>query len=354
MTDFDFSAETWDKAVAIFDGGWVIASKHSPALNSSIELNNRTFVFRLKNKAGSDVLFVLGCGNAATIDAVKELEKDTGLSVTWVVSTGGAHHLFLDLWYQAFPEARLPIPAKRIPFTRNGQQLAKKYADRWELMEGPRPQNVLDEFGDQIDIVIFDQLFGYKDETSAKAFDGGAADHSSTATNFKGFKLMMRMGPLMKDVSQPNDEVTFFHKKTGLVVGGHNFQFAYTPKGFKPDKEFTMKMGGFPMSIMMKMMMFPKGVFKSTYEGPASPIADSAAHWDQWQKVLEWDMKAWTSAHNTPTICGPEMTGDEPKAAIRESLKRSGEDDPSGASLKWNKKHKKAPTPQADSASANP
>ena len=37
-------------------------------------------------------------------------------------------------------------------------------------MHGPKPQQLLEEFGDEIDIVIFDQLFGYTDETSGEAF----------------------------------------------------------------------------------------------------------------------------------------------------------------------------------------
>ena len=40
--------------------------------------------------------------------------------------------------------------------------------------------------------------------------------------------------------------------------------------------------------------------------------------------------------------CGPDMSSDELKQAIRDSLARTGEDDPTGQSLKWNKKHRKA------------
>ena len=114
-TGIDFSGEDWDTPAQFFDGCWVIANLHCPALNKTMEVNNRTFVFRLKNKAGEDVLFVFGCASQAAVDAVKKLEQDTGLKVAWVVSNGGAHHMFLDLWYQAFPDARIPIPARRSP-----------------------------------------------------------------------------------------------------------------------------------------------------------------------------------------------------------------------------------------------
>lgn len=348
-TGIDFSAESWDQPTEFYEGCWVIANKHCPALNQSMEVNNRVFVFRLRDRAGQATLLVFGCGRAETIEAVKQIEQETGLSVSWVVSNGGGHHLFLDLWYQAFPQARIPIPAKRIPFTRNGQNLKEKYAARWELMHGTKPQQLIEEFGDQIDIVIFDQLFGYKDKISGELFEGGALDHSSKPTNYGGFKMMMKFGKMMGDTSQPNDEVTFFHRKSGLAIAGHNFQFSYMPKGYKVPKEFKMKTGPFPLNLMMKMMMKP-GDFKSTLEGQPGPIADSAMHFAQWQAVLDWEIRAWTTAHDPPTICGPDLNGAEIKQAIRESLHRSGEDDPTGARLTWNIKNKKkqpAQSPQS-------
>ena len=125
-TNIDFSNEDWGKSVKFSDGCWVIAEKHNPSLNKTMEFNNRTFVFKLINKEGKDTLLVFGCSGKPSIEAVKLLEKETGLEVTWIVSFGGAHHLFLDLWYEAFPKARIPIPAKKIPFTRNGRNLQEK------------------------------------------------------------------------------------------------------------------------------------------------------------------------------------------------------------------------------------
>jgi hypothetical protein len=340
-TGLDFSAETWDTAAEFYPGCWVIANRHCPGLNTTMELNNRVFVFRIENRDGKEQLLVFGCAAKPTVEAVKSIEKETGLEVAWVVSNGGAHHMFLDLWYQAFPKARIPIPAKRIPFTRNGKNLKEKYADRWELLEGPKPGPLLDEVGEHIDIVIFDQLFGYKDESSAKAFDGGALDHSSKPTSYGSFKLMRRFPKLMKDTSQPNDEVALLHRKSGLVIAGHNFPFAFVPKGFKPTKEHKLNLGPFPIGFMLKMMMMKPGAFRSMLEAAPGPIADSKAHCDAWESVLSWDIGAWTTAHDPPTVCGPDMNGDEIKAAIRASLKRSGEDDPSGARLKWNIKNKK-------------
>ena len=48
-TNIDFSNEDWSKSVKFYDGYWVIAEKHNPSLNKTMELNNRTFVFQLIN-----------------------------------------------------------------------------------------------------------------------------------------------------------------------------------------------------------------------------------------------------------------------------------------------------------------
>ena len=182
----DFTAEDWDRPVQFFDKCWVIANRHNPGLNTAMALNNRTFVFQLRGKQPSDVLLVFGCAAQPAIDAVKQLEQQTGCKTAWVVSNGGAHHLFLDLWYQAFPDARVLIPSKRIPDTRNGKVLKEKWASRWELIDGPKPKQLVDEFGDELDVVIFDQLFGYADQDAAQIMSS-PQDHTSPKTALGGF-----------------------------------------------------------------------------------------------------------------------------------------------------------------------
>ena len=95
----------------------------------------------------------------------------------------------------------------------------------------------------------------------------------------------------MKDVSQPTDEVTFFHKKSGFVIGGHNYQFSYSPNGYKAPDKFKTKTGPFTLNLIMKLIMKP-GDFKSNLEGQPSHIVDSKLHLEQWKLVLSWDIKA--------------------------------------------------------------
>ena len=121
--------------------------------------------------------------------------------------------------------------------------------------------------------------------------------------------MMMKFGKLMSDTSQPNDEVTLLHRASGLVVAGHNFPFSYVPKGYRAPDKFQIKVGPFPMNLLMKMMMKP-GTFNSSLEGQPAPVADSKRHLEEWEAVLDWDIRAWTTAHDPPTICGPDMGGD--------------------------------------------
>ena len=48
-TNIDFSNEDWGKSVKFSDRCWVIAEKHNPSFNKTMEFNNRTFVFKLIN-----------------------------------------------------------------------------------------------------------------------------------------------------------------------------------------------------------------------------------------------------------------------------------------------------------------
>ena len=114
-------------------------------------------------------------------------------------------------------------------------------------------------------------------------------------------EFMKVMGGMMKDVEQPNDEVFLFHRASGLAIAGHNFQFMYKPKGYKPEPKFKLAMGGFPVSWLFSMMM-PKGSFRSSLEGQPAPIADSKLHAETWARVLDWNIKAWTSAHDPPRV----------------------------------------------------
>ena len=72
-TNIEFLNEDQSKSVKFYDGCWVIAEKHNPALNKTMELNNRTFIFQLTNKEEKDSLLFYECVGKPTIEAVKKL-----------------------------------------------------------------------------------------------------------------------------------------------------------------------------------------------------------------------------------------------------------------------------------------
>lgn len=85
------------------------------------------------------------------------------------------------------------------------------------------------------------------------------------------------------------------------------------------------------------------GTFKSSMEDNATPIADPALHAATWEHVLSWPICAWTTAHDPPRVCGPDWTGDAIKDAIRASLAKTGELDPTGDGYTG---HVRGPRPQ--------
>jgi len=344
-TVLDFSGENFnmEEPWEFFDGCWVITHRHSAAGNGNLQLNNRTFIFRLHDaRAKSEVLLVYGASAKVCVEGVQRLESRIGIPVRWIIGNGGQHHLFLELWYDAFPDARVVLPGLRIPHTKNGRRLADKYKERWELMYGPRPEQLIEAFGEQIDVLIFDQILGRDEEVQSAAItapeDAAAIDKP---LNNSGWKDLRNTAKLLSIApTARSDEVAFFHRAAKLVIAGHNYQFSYTPRGYKPPPHLLLKQGRFPMSVLASFLL-PKGAFDSNLLTQPAPLHDPAEHVRQWETVLAWPFEAWTSFHDRPTICGPDENGAELKRLIRKSLARTGEDDPTGARLIWNKKHGK-------------
>ena len=95
---FDLSTETTGRAVPVFDGVWLIATRHRPGLSKHMfEINNRCFVFRLlDHKSGRTSLLVANAVDPAqAIPEVHQLERETGLPITAIVSPNDGHHLHI-------------------------------------------------------------------------------------------------------------------------------------------------------------------------------------------------------------------------------------------------------------------
>lgn len=117
------------------------------------------------------------------------------------------------------------------------------------------------------------------------------------------------------------------------MVGGHNYQFSYTPPGHSPEPEHVLSTGAFPLNLVFKLLV-KNGVFKSSMEDNATPLGDIALHVQTWEKILAWPIRAWTTAHDPVKVCGPDASGKEIKELIRASLARTDELDPTGQTYK--------------------
>ena len=170
--------ETPGQAIKAADGVWVIATKHRPGFNRHMfEINNRTVVFRLRDQSlGRPVLLVAnGSDPPQAVGEVRRIALETGLPVRYVVSPGGGHHLTLDRWHEAFPEAQILVPPTRIPRTDNGRKLMQLPRVVAMDLNDPLPQ-----FRGELDAVLFHGVVGGRDHkrparAAATASSGSSA-----------------------------------------------------------------------------------------------------------------------------------------------------------------------------------
>ena len=310
----DFSKEDLEGTpVEVCPGVYVCGEAHHPAGTQNLNWNNRSFLFRLtlkKNlggaKAGDEVLFVNGLGKQATIDKVKVLEKEIGLKVVALLCNGGDHHISIKLWYDAFPDLRVWVCPTRVPTTSNGQRLIKEYPDRWELADNTtNPHHVYqlhDYFGDQVDCVLFNQLYCYSDKSGKECGSWCAPEEKGKLySNTEAFSQLI-FG-LFTDFSARNDEPVFFHKASGLIITGHHWEFTCAPKGYERPQD--QKATGWAFRLMDSMFVVPGRYVSGFAAGTDERIGDPKIHAEQWQEVMKWDFHYGCGHHDVPGVCGP-------------------------------------------------
>jgi hypothetical protein len=288
MNTIKLAAETVGRAAAVFDGFWMIATRHHPGGAKKMPaVNNRCLIFRLDDR-GQQVLLVANAVDPSVIPEVKRIEAETGLRVRYIVSPGGGHHLTVEPWHAAFTEARVLLPPARIPRTANGQKLIK--LPRVSLLDAGDP---LPQFKGQLDAVLFSGLLAMRDHQSPME---GAKE---------SFGNMLKMMWMMMTVNDPVDELWLHHVPSGTVIGGENLGWMF------PKDEFEKLPG------MFKMMMAPDKV----YVMKARKVKDRqqvAAHWGT---VLSWPAKVVMTYHDPP---GHAFVGDG-QAALRAAARAVGQ-----------------------------
>ena len=289
---FDLSAETIGRAVPVFDGVWLIATRHRPGLSKHMfEINNRCFVFRLYDqRLDKPVLLVANAVDPSqAIPEVHRLERETGLPVTAIVSPGGGHHLHMAPWHAEFPSATLLVGPERIPRTANGRKLMQLGRFETLSLDDPFPQ-----FRGQLDAVVFHGLTGPGDHPSAAE---GARDTR--------FAMMARMFKLMTGKqNDPVDELWLHHVPSQTVIGGENLAW-YFPAAAMRGLPFMLRSMGKPDNVAVMTMA----------RKVASPDKVAAC----WRRILSWPCRTLLTYHD---VFGSGFVGDG-RAALTAAVARA-------------------------------
>jgi hypothetical protein len=278
--------------VPVFDGVWLIATRHRPGLSKHMfEINNRCFVFRLFDQhAGRSVLLVVNAVEPTqSIAEVRRLERETGLPVVAIVSPGGGHHLHIAAWHEAFPAAKCLVGPERIPRTANGRKLMQLRRFETLSLDDPFPQ-----FRGQLEAVLFHGLAGPPDHQSAGE---GARD-----TRFAHMRRMFKF--MTAKQNDPVDELWLHHVPSQTVIGGENLTWYYPAAALR----------GAP--FMLKSMVKPDRVQIMTI---ARKVADRDAVAACWRRILSWPCRTLLTYHDVP---GSGFVGDG-RAALAAAVEHS-------------------------------
>lgn len=320
------SKETFDGDYAVVaDGVWSICERHSPGGNENLgKINNRAFVFRLKDGKSGDFLLQSGLPSKLGIPRVKKLEKDTGLKLRIILSSGDFHHMSMKDWLDAFPEGsgvRFIHSGIKFPKTRNGAEILANptYKKQLELFDDTEIK-ALAEYKDQLHFIVFNQAQCYPDVE----FMAGNAEEAKKPQ--PGLFTFMRQFAAVK-FNQRFAAIWMYHPATKTIFTEHNFQMVYTRE--------QVAANPWILRTMMGQKPFD---FGSTLKAQGFKPVDAKVHCETWQKVLALDVRYAIDYHSLPTINTRKWKNKEEFVKeLTMELTKTGEHDPSGNSI-WYKK----------------
>ena len=285
----NLSQETYGKAVEVAHGFWIIATHHRPGLSRKMfEINNRCLIFKVTDAGtNSSVLAVFNAVDPAqSFSEVHRLEKETGLTVRYIISPGGGHHMHIAPWHDEFTQAKVFLGPIRTPHTGNGKKLM--HLPRVSLMKETDP---LPMFKGQIDAILFRGLIGAADRQAPG--EGGKDTTMSMIGTFIHF---------MTKVNQPTEELWIYHPMTQTVIGGENLAWYYRKDDLKNQP------------FMLRMMIKPDQL---TIMTTGRKVGDAKVVADCWNKILLWPSTTIMTYHELPGIA---FHGDG-KVALTEAVK---------------------------------
>lgn len=96
---FDLSKESIEGYAKVFDGVYTVVEYHRPGYSDDMpRLSNRGFVFEMDTKKSGKHLIMSGIPGVECIAKVQAIEKDTGLELKKIITSGDFHHMAMKDW----------------------------------------------------------------------------------------------------------------------------------------------------------------------------------------------------------------------------------------------------------------
>ena len=216
------------------------------------ELNNRGFLFEVSTAEDGKHLLMSGLPGSKLIENVKQLEKDLGLSVMTIVSSGDFHHMSMKGWLDAFPGTTFVHSALKFPTTRNGKEILENESYRARIiLEKEFDMPSLKKYSESVKFFGFNQFFVYADAPFMAASESKSGDKKQNILSY-----MTKIGPC----DQPFLAVWLYHVPTKQLLIEHNFMTYMS-------KEQVAKASA-PLRMMMKANDFSSCANQKMPVGP--------------------------------------------------------------------------------------
>lgn len=319
---FDLSKESVEGYCKVYDGVYVVSEYHRPGFSELMpRLTNRGFIFEANNKKNGKHLMMSGIPGDECIAKVQAIERDTGLKLKKIITSGDFHHMSMKAWLDAYPETQFVHSSLKFPTTRNGVDLLAnaEYKARIELVEGPKFPALEEEYGDILEFYGFNQFLVYDDQKNSYM-----AKDKSKPLKEGVFSMMSKMSKL--ETTERFLAIWFYHKPSKELVIEHNFDVCFSKAQIAQSKSFMMR------------MMFKSNQFKSCAMAPmpSGPKDYEACkkHCEQMQPILGLDVLSILDYHTDLTEhIRVYKNKEEFVREFRGILKKTGEDDATGETL---------------------
>ncbi|KAL3918932.1 MAG: hypothetical protein SGILL_004008 [Bacillariaceae sp.] len=321
MSGFDISKESTEGYCKVCDGVYMMSqADFYPGTFSKdmCSINNRGFVFEVTNKKGEKHLLLSGLPGKSEIEKTKQIEKDTGLRLTVIVTSGDFHHMSLTSWLEAYPNAKFIHSALKFPTTRNGKEILANEAwkKQIELVEGPEIES-LKEYEDTVKFVGFNQFYVYDDQE-------GLAVNSNNPATVGGFSLIKKFASL-----KPTTKflaIWVYHVPSKQLLYEHNFAIFFSKEQLKRTPNFFFRM-------MLKPEEFSSCAKEPLPRGPAEP-EECKIHCETMQKIIQLDVAAALDYHSDfGCMCRKWEGKDEWTEEFKSILAKTGEDVADGSAM---------------------